>query len=130
MKNIFISLDLVGFLSSLLCAIHCGGIPLLISFTSLSGLGYLNNPWIEITLILFSLIIASYALIIGYKRCHHRPLALIIVIIGFVLILVGHTSSSGWFEITFSTLGTVAIASAHFVNWKFIRYEYLKKSTN
>ncbi|WP_422359203.1 MerC domain-containing protein [Reichenbachiella sp.] len=129
MKNTIISLDYVGFISSLVCAIHCGGLPLLISFTSLSGLGYLNNPWIEVALILFSLIIAFYALIIGYRRCHHRPLALIIVTLGFALLLFGHTSSSEWFEITFSTLGAIAIASAHFVNWKHIRYEYLKKST-
>lgn len=124
------NIDFVGFITSLLCAIHCACLPLLLSLTSLVGLGFLNNPWIEYSIVLISLSIASYALILGYRRCHHKPLALIVVFNGFALIILGHFLNIEWIEITFTSSGAIAVASAHFINWKHIRHKLLKEPAN
>lgn len=129
MKEQFVGLhvDFVGFVASLLCAVHCAGIPILLSFAPLMGLGFLSNPWVEYSMILLSLLIASYALIVSYRQCHHNPLALIIVFTGFILISLGHVFSIEWAEIVLTSCGAIAVASAHFINWKHVRHEFLRQ---
>lgn len=120
-------LDFAGFVVSLLCAIHCAFYPLIFSFSSLIGLSFLNDPWFEYGIILLSFFIASHALIFGYRHYHHKPHALVMVLKGFVLIGMGHVLHINWAEITFTSLGAILIASAHFINWKHIRHELLKQ---
>jgi len=123
MKNQFIGLhlDFVGFSASLLCAVHCAALPFLLSLAPLAGLKFLNSAWIEYFIILASFSIASYALVHGYRRHHKQPLALIIVVIGFILIGAGHLLQAKWREITLTSCGGVTIAIAHLINWKHIR---------
>lgn len=129
MKERFVGghVDFIGFVASLLCAVHCAGLPLILSFAPLMGLGFLSNPWVEYSMIFMSLLIASYALIVSYRQCHHKPLALIIVCTGFVLISLGHVFSIEWAEIVLTSCGATAVASAHFINWKHVRNELLQQ---
>ena len=123
MKNQFIGLhlDFIGFSASLLCAIHCAALPFLLSMAPLAGLQFLDNPWIEYAIIILSFTIASNALIHGYRRHHHKSLALIIAIIGFILIALGHTLGSEQVELFFTPSGGILIAVAHLINWKHIQ---------
>ena len=123
MKNNFISanIDFVGFTASLLCAIHCSVLPLLLSMAPLAGLQFLDNHWIEFGVILVSLIIASKALIYGYNKHHHKLLPLAIVLVGFTLIGLGQLLHEEIGEVVLTTSGGVTIALAHYVNWKYIR---------
>ncbi|UXP30780.1 MerC domain-containing protein [Reichenbachiella agarivorans] len=123
MKNQFIGshLDFVGFSASLLCALHCVALPFLLSLASLTGLQFLNNPWIEYTIILVSGFIASYALIHGYLRHHQKPMALVIVVAGFALIGLGHWLQVEWYEIILTSCGAAVVAIAHLVNWTQIK---------
>lgn len=130
MKEQFVGLhvDFIGFIASLLCALHCAGLPLLLSVAPLMGLGFLSNPWVEISMILVSLLLASCALMVSYRRCHHKPLALITVFMGFVLISLGHTLKLEWAEIVLTSSGAITVASAHFINWRHVRHELFQQT--
>ena len=123
MKNQFIGLhlDFIGFSASLLCAIHCAALPFLLSMAPLAGLQFLDNHWIEYIIILLSFFIASSALIHGYRRHHHKLLALTVAVIGFVLIGAGQLLDPEWKEVLLTSSGGATIAIAHLINWKFIR---------
>lgn len=122
-KNQFVGLhlDFVGFSASMLCAIHCAALPFLLTLAPLAGLQFLENPWIEYSFILLSLVIASNALVHGYRRHHQRSLALMVAFVGFGLIVLGRVLAFEWTEILFTSLGGVAIAVAHLINWRFIQ---------
>ena len=120
MKQQFVGahMDFVGFVASLLCAIHCAGLPFLLSIMPLVGLGFLENPYIEYGMILLSCIIASYSLIRGYTQYHKKVLALIIVFFGFSFITLGRLLEIESLEIALTSSGAVAISTAHLINWK------------
>lgn len=114
-------LDFIGFMASLICAIHCAGVPLLLTLMPLMGLSFLENPWIEYSMILLSLVIAFFALLRGYRKFHKRPTALIVACVGFVLIGLGRVIHAEISEIAFTSLGAIAISVAHFINWEHLR---------
>ena len=123
MKNKFVGLhlDFIGFSASMLCAIHCAALPFLLTMAPLAGLQFLDNPWIEYTIILLSFFIASNALTHGYRRHHKKLLALIIAIAGFILIGVGQLLQIEWQEILLTSIGGMTIAMAHLINWRYIK---------
>ena len=123
MKNQFVGLhpDFMGFSASLLCALHCAALPFLLTLAPLAGLQFLDNPWIEYTLILLSFGIAGYALVPGYQRHHRKPLALIMVTVGFLLIGTAHSLVPGAYEVVFTSSGAALVAIAHLINWKQVR---------
>lgn len=113
--------DIAGFITSLLCAIHCAILPFLLTLAPLAGLSFLHDPWFEYGIIAVSFVIASYALVHGY-RCHHGNISpLVVVVAGFLLIGAGHWVSAAWGEALFSTAGALMVALAHLINWRHIR---------
>lgn len=122
MKNssMGLPLDFIGFGASLLCALHCAALPFFLSLIPLSGLQYLDNAWIEYTIIFASFSIASYSLIQGYLR-HHQKLALLLVTAGFALIGTGHFLGHEWNEALLTASGALIVAVAHLLNWSYTR---------
>ena len=123
MKNNFLSFnaDFIGFSASLLCAIHCAALPFAFALAPLAGLRFLQDPRIEYAIIMISLLIASYALIHGYRRHHQKPLALLVVLVGFTLIGIGHLLQTELQELILTSSGATIVAIAHVINWKHIR---------
>jgi hypothetical protein len=137
MKNQFIGihLDFIGFSASLLCALHCALLPFLLTLTPLMGLKFMDNPAIEYAFIAVSVFIAFPALIHGFRGHHHKPLSLIVVTVGFILIGIGRLPHHEWQEIVLSSLGAIIVAGAHVINWKHIqqsnvRYPECKEHNN
>jgi hypothetical protein len=122
MKQPFLSLnlDFIGFSASLLCAVHCAALPFLLTLAPLAGLQLLSNLWIEYSIIIFSFIIASSSIIHGYRRHHHLTTPLIMVLLGFALIGIGHSLEGEWQETVFTPMGATLIAIAHNINWKYV----------
>ena len=112
-------LDSAGMTASILCAIHCAVVPLLITVLPLAGLGFLANPLVEWSMIIFALFIGTYAIGISYLRTHHRILPVILLISGFLVIIIGHVFVSGWREALVVPLGGLLIATAHFFNFRY-----------
>ena len=114
-------LDFVGFSASLLCAIHCGALPILLAFVPMAGVRFLTDPWVEYVMIVTSLIIASLSLIHGYRKHHQQASGLWVAGVGFALIFAGHGLAYEGAEIVFTTLGATLIAVAHLINLKLVR---------
>jgi hypothetical protein len=112
-------LDNVGMTASILCAIHCAAVPLLITSLPLFGLGFLANPWLEWSMIIFALFIGIYAIGLSYFRTHHKQLPMILLISGFLIIISGHLFITGWHEALIVPLGGLLIATAHFFNFRY-----------
>ena len=134
MKNRFVGLhiDALGFWASLLCAVHCSLLPVIILFIPLFGLSFLNHSFFEYGMITISFCIASFSLVKSYLRQHENVKPLLIMTGGFILIGIAqfgegflftdNCCTSSYFSIgiepVLMTLGGVSIALSHYMNWK------------
>lgn len=118
-KFFSINLDFLGFSASLLCAIHCISLPLLLSVGALGGLAWLENEILEHGIILFSFIIASWSLGQSYFKYRLKFDAIAVVFIGFGFILAAHTFAES-LEPILMMIGGCCIAFAHYLNWKMV----------
>lgn len=111
--------DNAGMTASILCAIHCAIVPILITVLPLAGLGFLANPFVEWSMIAFALAIGSYAIGLSYFRVHHKMMPAVFLLAGFLVIIGGHIFTRGWHEAIVVPIGGLLIAAAHFVNYRF-----------
>lgn len=112
-------LDNIGMTASVLCAIHCAIVPMLITVLPLIGLGFLANPLFEWSMILFALIVGVYAIGKSYFGLHHRILPPVLLLSGFAVIIIGHVLVSGAKEALVVPAGGLLIAVAHFFNYRY-----------
>ena len=112
-------IDLMSFSASMLCAIHCLTVPVLLLFFSWRSLAWLANPMIEAVVWGMSIILATTALLPGYYR-HRSRSAIQLAVTGLTLVVLGHLAlSSGW-QIAGTSIGAAVVAVAHFQNWKLL----------
>ena len=124
------NLDFLGFSASLLCAIHCISLPLLLSVGALGGLAWLENELLEHGIILLSFIIASWSLGQSYFKYRIRLDAIAIVLLGFGFILAAHAFAEN-LEPVLMMIGGICIALAHYLNWKMVnRRKAVEFATN
>lgn len=117
-ESLVSKLDGIGFTVSSLCAIHCVLMPFAISLLPLIGLEFLAEPWVEVSIILFSVILGTWSLIPAYRKFHQNLKPIIFLIIGFVFILGAHFLGFHEFEPVLMPIGGMSIAAAHYFNWK------------
>lgn len=108
-------LDYIGFSASLLCALHCAILPILLSLSSFSSLAFLENPFIEGAILLASLGLAATSLGYSFLKHHQRKRALVVGSAGFVIIIVGQFFGPG-VKTVFLVLGAIVVATSHIVN--------------
>ncbi len=117
-----INLDILGFVASLTCAIHCAALPLVLAIGAAGGISWISDPDIELAFLVATVIIASVTLYSGLSKGNMGKSTLVAFALGFTLLLVGqwlhpeHIHPHG-IEFLFSALGGVAIATAHTINW-------------
>ena len=128
MKNRFVGLhlDFIGLSASLICALHCAALPLLLTMAPLAGLEVLENPWIDFSFIAVSFVIAISSLSHGYRKHHHRSMSLMVATIGFLLIAAGQLIHSEAMEIPLMVSGGSMVAIAHLINWRHIQQSEVK----
>lgn len=119
-KKLGSKLDHIGMTASTLCAIHCAIVPVLITFLPLAGLGFLANPLFEWSMIILALLLGVSSIFLSYLRTHRRALPLLLLLGGFALIIAGHIYLKGWIEAIVVPLGGLTIATAHFINFKYV----------
>lgn len=120
MKNLKLSLylDKIGITASVICAIHCAFLPVLITVLPLAGIGFMAKSRTESLMILLSILIAGVSLGSSYKL-HQKYLPLILLLIGIVLIAIAHLflpEKPGHFV---TPVGGLTVAAAHYFNWGF-----------
>ncbi len=112
-------IERLGIGAALACAIHCAALPLIITSLPLIGLEFLANIWVEITMICISAFLGCYSLVRSYPK-HHRLMPIVLLVIGFALIAIGHF----WLhelESFLIPIGGVVLALAHLTNWRFMK---------
>ncbi|MEM6720728.1 MAG: MerC domain-containing protein [Bacteroidota bacterium] len=115
------TIDIIALTSSLICAIHCAAIPIVLSFSSMSSLHFLENPWIEWTFILMGVVFVFVSLWPSYKKVHHQTKPLIVAAIGFGLIAIGRLEFTEMWEVGNTVVGALFVSSAHYINWKLLK---------
>jgi hypothetical protein len=129
-KFFSLNLDFLGFSASMLCALHCAALPLLLTAGAFSGFAWLENEIVEWFFIGSAIIFASWSLVTSFWQTHRNPIPLLLVVLGFFLIIWnhfggghGHTHTHAHFEwgtALLSVAGGIAIAIAHYLNWRLI----------
>ena len=87
------SADRVGMVGSVLCAIHCATVPLVVSALPALGLGVFASADLDQGFGLFATLLGFSTLLLGYRR-HRAFRALALLIPGLTLILIGSFSPS------------------------------------
>ncbi|HET6631125.1 MAG TPA: MerC domain-containing protein [Rhodanobacteraceae bacterium] len=116
--------DRLGAGASLLCAIHCALLPLVIGLLPLVGLEILADRGVEFAFVLCACALASTTVIRGW-RVHGDPGALRLLLPGIALLLVGqalgHGSSTELAHAAVMACGGTIVASAHVLNLRRMR---------
>ncbi|MGB0524448.1 MAG: MerC domain-containing protein [Flammeovirgaceae bacterium] len=116
-----INLDILGFWASTLCAVHCAALPLLLTFSTLGSLEFLESPVVEGVMLIIAAGLALLSIIPSYFQKHHKVLPLLLIILGFALIAWGRVTSVEALEAINTVIGGLLIAIAHLVNTHFLK---------
>ncbi|TVR76962.1 MAG: MerC domain-containing protein [Chitinophagaceae bacterium] len=111
----------IGVFASLACAVHCALTPLLLVMAPLTGL-MLFDHWVEIVMISFSIVIASYANVNSFINTHKNRKPLLWMVSGFLLIISVHiVHAHGPVSTVLSVLGALMVAWSLIYNQKLIK---------
>lgn len=119
-NTVRIPIDALGMMASIVCAIHCAALPLLLSLSTLTSLHFLANPWIEYSVIILSLFLALVSFLPAFKRHHGKYSPLIFLGVGFVFIGFGQSGLFSIDEVILTVSGASFIATAHAINWALV----------
>lgn len=110
-------LDLAGATASLLCAVHCLALPLILSAGALGGLHWLHHPVLEGILVALAVAIASWSLWPAYRDGHSNAVPGLVAASGFALLALSRGLGSEA-EHYLMAAGGLLIATAHYLNWR------------
>lgn len=112
-------LDRFGATGSLLCAVHCALLPMLLAVIPSLGLSFLLDDALEIGFVVFVSVLGLFSLVWGYRR-HHLFRALSVLLAGLLLLWLGvlypplHESTVPHAAVM--TLGGMLVGLAHLLN--------------
>ena len=114
-----INLDALGVTTSILCAIHCAILPLLMASLPILGINILHNSFFEYGMIALAFLIGTLALWHGFRR-HHRRLTPWFLFVGGMLFLI---AKELWpnFELGLLPFAVLLIIGAHLLNYRWCR---------
>jgi len=115
------NLDRAGMSASLLCAVHCAFLPLLLAALPAFGLAWLDSPVVDWSMFGIATCIALWSHRHGFvvhRRCFPGGLALfgLVVIVGTICLLKGAASQH-----YIQASGAVIVATSHFLNRRLCR---------
>jgi uncharacterized membrane protein HdeD (DUF308 family) len=110
--------DKVGFFLSLLCAVHCASMPLLVAIIPLIGAGFIHNPVLELVLIGTTVVIAGIILIKDYLQVHRSFIPSGLLLLGVIAKLCGLFIFEHQYEPVIITSGAAFILLAYIANWR------------
>ena len=83
-----INWDALGISASVICAIHCALLPLLLTSLPLFGVNIIHHLGFELGMIALALFIGSYSMYHGYTKHHHRLLPWALFLVGGVFLVL------------------------------------------
>lgn len=114
--NIKLNWDALGIGTSILCAIHCALLPILMTTLPLFGVNIIHNVFFEWGMITLAFAIGSYSLFHGYIK-HHRSLVPVLIFsFGFIFLVLKQFIVQ--YDILLLIIAVTFIISAHFYNYR------------
>lgn len=118
MSSLFkINLDFAGFAASLICALHCIAIPIVLSLGLVNSSHFLHNHYFDTAIIAIGIVIASMSLLSDFK-IHKSKLPLGLIAFGFTILIIGLKLGHDLPHVLMSVVGSGFVATAHYINWK------------
>jgi hypothetical protein len=114
-----INWDVLGITASVLCAIHCAVLPLLLASLPILGINIIHNSYFEYGMILLAFLIGSWALFHGFRRHHGRLMPLLFFTGGLLLLVAKQLWHA--YELWFLPFAVVLIVGAHVLNYRWSR---------
>ena len=114
--NIKLNWDALGIGTSILCAIHCALLPVLMSTLPIFGVNIIHNLIFEWGMIVLAFVVGSYSLFHGYIKHHRSLVPVLIFTFGFIFLVLKQFFVQ--YEIPFLLIAVVLIISAHYYNYR------------
>lgn len=108
--------------ASLLCLIHCIGLPILFALLpALATIGLPSSEWLHLVLLLTAIPVSALALVAGW-RAHGAVVPLVLGALGLAGLTAGLAFDSvPGAETALTVIGSLALAMAHIGNWRRLR---------
>ncbi|WP_242115606.1 MerC domain-containing protein [Sphingomonas lacusdianchii] len=105
--------------ASLLCLIHCIGLPILFALLpALASIGLPSSEWLHLLLLLTAIPVSALALVGGW-RAHGRVVPMLLGALGLAGLAAGLAFDSvPGAETALTVAGSLALAMAHIGNWR------------
>jgi uncharacterized membrane protein HdeD (DUF308 family) len=116
-------LDKIGIYASLLCAIHCAIMPLIVVILPILTISLFVTETVEWLLLISAFIVGISSLCLGFKK-HKSKKVFPLLSAGFILILIGKIYHNHNFLYQFNylnlimILGGILITFSHYINNK------------
>ena len=110
-----------GMWLSALCAIHCLLTPLLVVALPFAGTKLFQSHTSEYILLSVGFIFSVSTIVNSYLKVHKNISVVALTILGFILIVAAHLSSSAVIETTLSVVGSLFIIFGLFRNQSLIK---------
>jgi len=114
--NIKLNWDALGIGTSVLCAIHCALLPVLMSTLPVFGINIIHNLFFEWGMIALAFVVGSYSLFHGYIKHHRSFKPVLLFSIGFVFLILKQFFFQH--DILFLLVAVTCIISAHYYNYR------------
>lgn len=108
--------------ASLLCLIHCIGLPILFALLpALASIGLPSSEWLHLLLLLTAIPVSALALVGGW-RAHGWVVPMLLGALGLSGLAAGLAFDSvPGAETALTVAGSLALAMAHLGNWRRLR---------
>jgi hypothetical protein len=113
-----IKADTMGILTSIICAIHCVILPFFMTSLPFFGMDLLENKWLEIVLIIVSVVVGGYSFLHGYRHHHGRKLPAVMFAVGFICLVINQITRENYLFLLIPVAATMMIM-AHYLNLRF-----------
>lgn len=120
LKKPFKNIDLWGSTTSLLCAIHCAALPLLLSSGFIGAHTYLSHPLVEFSVLSLTAIFVYFSIIKPFLQSRENLFPFTIATVGLFMVLVHHFLSD--YSTLTVVIGGILIALGHII--KMIGYKH------
>jgi hypothetical protein len=114
-----INWDILGISASILCAIHCAILPLLLVSLPVLGVNIIHNALFEFGMIGLAFVVGSLALLHGFRYHHRHPGPWLLFTAGLLLLVAKQIWHA--YELRLLPFAVGLIIGAHVLNYRFSR---------